>query len=252
MGTCTYPLYASDVPDARSATLLPWPAGDYAATGGDYWHVRVPWNSSAARNDAPNGRPNASGVIGAFQVQITAWCTACHSRYYSVDAGDPSGDALFAYRHETVANRACTTCHVAHGSNARMEGALSTMPFPDGSAPLYAIGGSTGDSRLLKVDNRGTCQLCHDPTYTVLVDTYTGPTPTPGVPCANAGAMTRRPSDRRSPGPAQEPDAAHERPPRSPRRSDVRSRSAGADDVARVHPDRPVGRSGRPDAGTER
>ncbi|OGO57975.1 MAG: hypothetical protein A2Z32_01640 [Chloroflexi bacterium RBG_16_69_14] len=185
MGTpSTYLLYASDVLDARSATpTKPWPAGDYAATGGDYWHVRVPWNSTTAANDAPNGRPIAGGGIGAFQVQMTSWCSACHSRYYSVDGHDPSPDALFAYRHETVANRACTTCHVAHGSNARMEGAnSSTMPFPDGSAPLYAIGGSTGDSRLLKVDNRGTCQLCHDPTYTLPVNTYTGPTPTPGVP----------------------------------------------------------------------
>jgi len=33
-----------------------------------------------------------------------------------------------------------------------------------------AAGGTVingGSSRLLKVDNRGTCQLCHDPTHTV-------------------------------------------------------------------------------------
>jgi hypothetical protein len=77
----TYMLYASDVLDAGSATpTKPWPAGDYSATGGDYWHVRVPWNQTSARNDAPNGRPVASGPVGAFQVQITSWCTACHSR----------------------------------------------------------------------------------------------------------------------------------------------------------------------------
>jgi hypothetical protein len=33
----------------------------------------------------------------------------------------------------------------------------ANVPYPDGSTKV-------GDSRLLKVDNRGTCQLCHDPT----------------------------------------------------------------------------------------
>ncbi len=184
-GLSSYMLYASDVLDARSTTpTKTWPAGSYSADGGDYWHIRVPWNSATGANDAPNGIPVNSGPAVAFQTQITAWCTACHSRYYSVTAQDPSGDSLYAYRHETISNRACTTCHVSHGSNARMEGANSAaMPFPDGSAPLYSIGATaTGDSRLLKVNNRGTCQMCHDPTYTFPVNQYQGPTPTPGVP----------------------------------------------------------------------
>jgi hypothetical protein len=58
----------------------------------------------------------------------------------------------------------------------------STQPFPNGDILTYDIGGVTGDSRLLKVDNRGTCQLCHDPTGTVPNGTYTGPNPTPGTP----------------------------------------------------------------------
>ena len=33
----------------------------------------------------------------------------------------------------------------------------ANVPYPDGTTTV-------GDSRLLKVDNRGTCQLCHDPT----------------------------------------------------------------------------------------
>ena len=50
------------------------------------------------------------------------------------------------------------------------------QPFPDGSTRSYPIGRNpTGDSRLLKVDNRGTCQLCHDPTYTEDHDQYTRP-----------------------------------------------------------------------------
>ena len=172
----TYLLYADDVSDAG-----------YGPATGDYWHVRVPWNTASTPTtgaDAPNGIPaNRTGGFVAFNTQMTAWCSACHTRYASAAGDTPSGDELFAYRHETVGNRACTTCHVAHGSNARMEGTFSSsQPFPNGDVPAYDIGGATGDSRLLKVDNRGTCQLCHDPTGTVANGTYTGPIPAPGVP----------------------------------------------------------------------
>lgn len=174
----TYLLYADDVP-----------AG-YAPTAGDYWHVRVPWNAPSNNtsplngNDAPNGIPSTAGGQISFDVQITNWCSACHTRYPSADAAEPSVDALFTFRHETSGNRACTTCHVAHGSNARMEGTFSaTQPFPNGDVPAYDINGATGDSRLLKVDGRGTCQMCHDPTYTAYPSNpYSGPLPTPGVP----------------------------------------------------------------------
>jgi predicted CXXCH cytochrome family protein len=187
-GASSYLLYASDVLDARGPRTKTWPAGDYSATSGDYWHVRVPWNLAsvplASGNDAPNGVPaNAVGGLVAFDTQMTSWCSACHTRYYSTTAQDFSGDSLFSYRHQTLSNQACTTCHVSHGSNARMEGTFSaTMPFPDGTQVTYSIGGTTGDSRLLTIDNRGTCQMCHDPTYTEGNGQYRGPAPTPGVP----------------------------------------------------------------------
>jgi predicted CXXCH cytochrome family protein len=172
----TYWLYADDVVDAG-----------YGATTGDYWHVRVPWNAASSGTngaDAPNGNPaDRVGGIVAFNTEMSAWCSACHTRYASADGATPIGDALYTFRHETVGNRACTTCHVSHGSNARMAGDFSsTQPFPNGDILTYDIGGVTGDSRLLKVDNRGTCQLCHDPTGTVPNGTYTGPNPTPGTP----------------------------------------------------------------------
>jgi predicted CXXCH cytochrome family protein len=86
------------------------------------------------------------------------------------------GDDLFKYQHSTRDNRVCTTCHVAHGSNAVMDGAYSsTLPYPGDTTP-------SDSSRLLKVGNRGFCTLCHDPTGTVTVGMYTGPDPTPGVP----------------------------------------------------------------------
>ena len=167
--------------DARNYTVIQVPgpgylllssqvAGTYANTQGDYFHRRVPWNSTTGTSDAPNG-------LASFNSQMTNWCTTCHSRYYSDDPTVPSGDAVFMYRHDTISNRACTTCHVAHGSNAQMTGPYSaTAPYPDGSAPAMA------DSRLLKIDNRGTCQACHDPTGTIPNGTLSGPTPNPLLP----------------------------------------------------------------------
>ena len=66
---------------------------------------------------------------------------------------------------------------MAHGSNAQMPGFNSaTMDYPGG------IAAPTGDSRLLKIDNRGTCQACHEPTGTITAGTQVGPTPVPLVP----------------------------------------------------------------------
>jgi predicted CXXCH cytochrome family protein len=80
-------------------------------------------------------------------------------------------DPTYKYQHSTASNRACTVCHVGHGSNAVMPGTFSgNMSYPpnaNGTASTAVVGGS----RLLKVDNRGTCQMCHDPTGTVPVNT---------------------------------------------------------------------------------
>ena len=149
-------------------------------TTGDYWHVRVPWTDGVGSiSDAPNGNPSG---LTPFNDQIEAWCTACHTRYHAGPGSDSesSGDNLFAYRHQTGGRTTCTTCHVAHGSNAAMSGDFSKVfPYPGSTSAAPNISPS---SRLLKVDNRGTCQMCHDPTNTVASGQYTGPTPTPGVP----------------------------------------------------------------------
>ena len=61
--------------------------------------------------------------------------------------------------------------------------------IPAGATPASTLNAgpagdpvTSGDSRLLKVDDRGTCQMCHDPTSTIATGTYTGPLPTPGSP----------------------------------------------------------------------
>jgi hypothetical protein len=159
----------------------------YGPTVGDYFHRAVPWDgrtdySAVAAgtatsptvtnrmNDAPNGKPLT------FDTQINAWCSQCHTRYlagsgtYNTD----SGYTVFTYRHTNTSNKPCTTCHVAHGSNATMTGMAATALYPNGTP--------SASSRLLKIDNRGTCQACHDPTQSVPAGTYIGPDPSPVVP----------------------------------------------------------------------
>ena len=179
----TWLLYADQVLDARTAGTFNGIPGDYSALSGDYLHKALPYDSAAGSTsasnypfDAPNARPNTSnrtttdrwwrGDPAGFNMQMTAWCSQCHTRYNapSGSRSTPSVDSIYTYRHTTAYNRTCTTCHVAHGTNAVMnqDAASGTtysanVPYPDGTTTV-------GDSRLLKVDNRGTCQLCHDPT----------------------------------------------------------------------------------------
>jgi predicted CXXCH cytochrome family protein len=174
----TYLLYADQVLQARTDGAFLGIAGDYSTSSGDYFHKNVPYDGSGTTQyDGPNARPNTSAASGAynsadvagFNVQMTNWCSQCHTRYMAAsgsrstvaDGGNGTGgvDSIFSYRHTTAKNRTCSTCHVAHGTNAVMtpDGYSANVPFPDDSV-------TAGDSRLLKVDNRGTCQLCHDPT----------------------------------------------------------------------------------------
>lgn len=179
----------------RNYTVLPGilatDAAAYLPTQGDYWRWRSPWNLNTGFRDpmqsgwngisptnaaANGGTPptNASGLM-------TAWCVSCHTRYSGlVNANGessslaPQPDAIFTYRHLTM-NVGCLQCHVGHGSNAGMTGAGSFGMSDPAGAPV------PGGSRLLKVDDRGTCQLCHDPTGTA-GNGYVGPIPSPGVP----------------------------------------------------------------------
>jgi predicted CXXCH cytochrome family protein len=133
---------------------------------------------------------------GNGQWQISSFCSACHTRYMAGGSGtgtSSSGDAVFTYRHRVDApsgatvngkayrfpsrmnlplsstdgaapvagsgdNRSmtCLTCHYAHGSTATMGTHSGSVTYPDGSA---AVG--DGRSSLLRLDNRGVCQNCH-------------------------------------------------------------------------------------------
>ena len=136
----------------------------------------VPWNgTTGTSNDAPNG------LSATFNTQITPGASRA-TRATSAPGGrrrDAGRDLQVPAHRTNATSRNCITCHVAHGSNAQMtrvDYSQRRSRLSGRRRPLPA-----GDSRLLKVDNRGTCQLCHDPTGTITAGTQVGPTP---VPCA--------------------------------------------------------------------
>ena len=114
---------------------------------------------------------------------IASWCAQCHDRYLALSGSGhtDSGDPIFAYRHISVGTGcgchdmhggppptgnpdyrhdplSCLTCHVAHGTSATMSDYSGSVPWPNGSTSP----GGNARSALLRVDNRGTCELCHD------------------------------------------------------------------------------------------
>lgn len=136
-------------------------AKEYATT--NYWES---WN-----NNDPE-----------FEYKISEWCATCHTRLYegagSGSGATNSGDPVFAYRHrasytkeeyETLkhatggkkAKPNCIQCHVAHGTDATMGGNSTSVTLPNGlpSSPTEPI---NGDSFLLRLNNRGVCQTCHN------------------------------------------------------------------------------------------
>ena len=108
-----------------------------------------------------------------FRWQISEWCTTCHTRLLagSKSYEISSGDAVFTYRHRSSYTQAeykkleeesptktkpnCIQCHVAHGSNASTGTWSQTVTFPNGTP-------AGSDSMLLRLDNRGVCQTCHN------------------------------------------------------------------------------------------
>jgi len=115
-------------------------ATKYVYTTENYWQVE----------DA-----NAPGFIA----NISAWCATCHTRYLSSTSFTDSGDAVFTKRHRTdqasQGSANCIQCHVSHGSNANAEQTSS-----GGVHSLEGVPAASG-SYLLRIDNRGVCQMCH-------------------------------------------------------------------------------------------
>ena len=93
-----------------------------------------------------------------FITDIGSWCSTCHTRSFSESGSTDSGDAIFAYRHRSDGTSKgspnCIQCHVAHGSNASISES-TPVDWPDGET-------AGTDSMLLRVNNYGVCQMCHE------------------------------------------------------------------------------------------
>lgn len=133
-----------------------------------------------------HGSSLGGGAYINSNAALTAWCAQCHTRHKaenteavpSESGHTNSGDAIFTFRHATNIEDnlgcgschsgahgnfmppypACVTCHVAHGTSVRMEMYSDDTPWPDGTTTP----GGDARSALLRLDNRGVCQDCHN------------------------------------------------------------------------------------------
>jgi len=152
-------------------------------TTSNYFNMYFGANPTNPMTEPPGAVPGVSILR-----DTSAWCAQCHTRYLAESGtANPlnpnpkpnsqgsrvdSGDAIFEFRHTSTGygfssfggspgykynNRACITCHAVHGSNATVGTYSGSVPLPDGFA-----GTGAADSRLLKMDNRGICQKCHN------------------------------------------------------------------------------------------
>lgn len=118
------------------------------------------------------------------------FCATCHTSYHKTLAGQGSTLDLGSYTHridmsyssggnvnpETIGfggqklplanfggaddKVVCQTCHLPHGTSAQMAGFAAGTFDPFGSAtPPGPV--PSADSALLRLDNRGVCEVCH-------------------------------------------------------------------------------------------
>ncbi len=140
-------------------------------TTADYWAV----NDESTPTVTVGTTTGVSSFIGG----IAAWCTQCHTRYQtgrSATYSNPSNDPVFTYRHRANSVKAnsahtvngvdypnqvntpnCIQCHVSHGSNATVTGAAAAVNYPGTTGA-----GNYESSSLLRISNRGVCQMCHN------------------------------------------------------------------------------------------
>ena len=148
-----------------------------AAANGNYWDVQAdttPLVNATTGLDTSYGAAatsyrGAQAATDGYLGNISAWCTTCHTRYLSGGASSTTGDPTYTYKHrsdEGLSDKPnCIQCHVSHGSNAAMKDAAADVRQPDRSATGLVGSGTVlqtaGDSRLLRIDNRGVCVECH-------------------------------------------------------------------------------------------
>jgi predicted CXXCH cytochrome family protein len=112
-------------------------------------------------NIVPTPAPGVTPIPASKAQDLSYWCVECHTRYMAPKGSykTNSGDGTFTYEHRTVTSSThCLRCHVAHGSPAKMGTLSGSVPWPDHATS------PSGDARssLLRLDNRGVCQGCHN------------------------------------------------------------------------------------------
>jgi predicted CXXCH cytochrome family protein len=161
-----------NIPDA-----IPDSNGNKVYTTTNYWAA----GDRSVPTTLGEGIPAATATDG-YITNIAAWCTTCHTRYLAESGsyktpnkGYPAAtatgvtDATFTYRHRSDSTGAadkpnCIQCHVSHGSNVAMtDSTNANFTAPDLKTPTTAgIPATVDNSRLLRVNNRGTCEMCHN------------------------------------------------------------------------------------------
>jgi predicted CXXCH cytochrome family protein len=120
-----------------------------AACHGAYHVVRS--GSGSDNHDDEGGNLDYGGDISSFAHRI--------DMAYSYDNNaNPETDGLDGYRlplaESGVADRVvCMTCHLPHGTSAQMTGIADGEGLPGNT--------SAAESALLRIDNRGVCEVCH-------------------------------------------------------------------------------------------
>jgi len=175
------PATGINIPDAVGTR--DYVTANYWLTGDD----SVPLSQTiagGAKTDIAAAPLTGTASVGAgvapdgYIANVANWCTTCHTRYLAdtksyqtplagttatvINGVSKNVDANFTYRHRSNANYKqgaanCITCHVSHGSNATVGSANGNGTLNPGDTAAAA-----GDSRLLRVDNRGTCSMCHN------------------------------------------------------------------------------------------
>jgi len=169
---------AVNIPDAPSGLVTDSVAVRAAAraashiyTTDNYWDVRDTHVAGVAV-------AGTTTLTDGYIANASQWCSTCHTRYLAKapDYETNSTDAIFAYRHTSgrvdsggVERPNCIQCHVSHGSNAAMAGSAAAVPFPGQVGSSTSVAGDLastqagyGDSKLLRIDNRGVCVACHN------------------------------------------------------------------------------------------
>jgi predicted CXXCH cytochrome family protein len=164
---------AAELSAPTTGVNIPDVTAEYKYTTANYWDVR---DLNVPPVDV--GTVNTPDLTDAYIANVSQWCATCHTRYLAGSKSylTDSGDKVFTYRHRSNRNNAggvsrpnCIQCHVSHGSNVSMSGAATKVPFP-GAAETQTVGGlntgdavaASADSRLLRVNDRGTCVMCHN------------------------------------------------------------------------------------------